>query len=103
MSGLCFVNFQILLDIEQSVLRKNTIANLEHGNETNRRLITHNHKYFLLCPSCFWCASYFNYSEVAAKCPSCSRDNVESVPISSDELYTFSHDRNRGVILEFSK
>ena len=28
------MNFQILLEMEQSVLRKNAIANLEHGSET---------------------------------------------------------------------
>jgi hypothetical protein len=99
------VNFQILLETEQSVLRKNTIASLEHGSETDRHpnTPTHNQIDFLLCPSCFWCASYFNYSKVATRCPTCSNDNVESIPISIDELYTYSHDGNRGVTLEFSK
>ena len=51
------MNYQILLEKEQSVLRKNTISSLEHGSETDRRLITptHNRIDFLLCPSCFWC------------------------------------------------
>ena len=94
------MNFQILLEREQSVLRKNTIAGLEHGSETDRHPNTID---FLLCPSCFWCASYFNYSKVAIRCPTCSSDNVESMPISNDELYTYSHDGNHGVTLEFSK
>ena len=84
---------------------EDTMARLEHGSETARRPnnTTHNQIDFLLCPSCFWCASYFNYSKVAIRCPTCSSDNVESMPISNDELYTYSHDRNRGVPLEFSK
>ena len=99
------MNFQILLETEQSILRKNTIAGLEDDSETDRRpnTPTHNQIDFLLCPSCFWCASYFNYSKVATRCPTCCRDYVESIPISIDELYTYSHDGNRGVTLEFSK
>ena len=61
---------------------------------------------FLFCGSCFWCASYFNnYIQVITKCPSCSSssDNVESMPISNDEVYTFSHNRTRGITLKFSK
>jgi hypothetical protein len=58
---------------------------------------------FLLCQSCFWCASYFNYSEVVPRCPACDSINIESLPISNSEFYTFSHDRNRGVTLEFSE
>jgi hypothetical protein len=99
------VNFQILLEMEQSVLRKNTIAILEHGSETDRHpnVPTQNQIDFLLCPSCFWCASYFNYSEIVTRCPTCDNDKPESLPVSVDELYTFSHDGNRGVILEVSK
>ena len=84
---------------------EDTMARLEHGSETARRpnTPTHNQIDFLLCPSCFWCASYFNYSKVAIRCPTCSSDNVESMPISNDELYTYSHDGNHGVTLEFSK
>jgi hypothetical protein len=103
--SLGLVNFQILLETEQNVLRKNTIASLEHDSETDRHLntLTHNQIVFLMCPSYFWCASYFNYSEVATRCPTCSSDNGESIPISNEELYMFSQDGNRGVTLEFSK
>lgn len=59
---------------------------------------------FLFCGSCFWCASHFNgYIKVITKCPRCSSDNVESTPISHDEVYTFSYNRTRGITLEFSK
>ena len=62
-----------------------------------------NEIYFLLCQSCFWCASHFNYSEIVTRCPTCDSNNIESLPISNREFYTFSHDRNRGVTLEFSE
>ena len=48
---------------------------------------------FLLCESCFWCASYFNgYRKEVGKCPTCGRGNVESMPISNDDIYTFNYD-----------
>ena len=59
---------------------------------------------FLLCESCFWCASYFNsYRKEVSKCPTCGRANVESMPISHDEIYTFNYDPLHGVTLRFSK
>src|SRR5688500_2153046 len=58
---------------------------------------------FLVCGSCFWCASYFNYTEKVTGCPKCGNDNVESLPIANGEAYTYSHNRYRGITLEFSK
>ena len=59
---------------------------------------------FLLCESCFWCASYFNnYRMVVTKCPICGNKKIESMPISHDEVHTSSHDPKRGVTLGFYK
>lgn|SRR5215213_1775565 len=58
---------------------------------------------FLLCGACFWCASYLNYTRLVTRCPTCDTDNVESLPVSDGEVYTFSHNRNRGITLGFSK
>jgi hypothetical protein len=59
---------------------------------------------FLLCESCFWCASYFNnYRKVVTNCPICGNKNIESMPISHHEVHTSSHDPKRGVTLGFSK
>jgi hypothetical protein len=57
---------------------------------------------FLLCGSCFWCASYFNSTTILTRCPTCGNDNVESMPIATGEVYTFSHNKYRGITLEFS-
>ena len=58
---------------------------------------------FLLCESCFWCASYFNnYRMVVTKCPICGNKKIESMPISHDEVHTSSHDPKHGVTLGFS-
>ena len=60
---------------------------------------------FLLCESCFWCASQSNNcntSDMITECPSCNATRVESLPISHNEVYKFDYDPKRGVTLEFS-
>ena len=58
---------------------------------------------FLMCKSCFWCASFL-YSKYRSlnKCPSCMNPELESMPISLNELYTFDYDPWHGVTLGFS-
>lgn len=61
---------------------------------------------FLLCNSCFWCASYYhNWSDKdrITKCPACYSDELESMPISSREIYKFDYNPVRGITLEFSR
>jgi hypothetical protein len=59
---------------------------------------------FLICESCFWCASYLNnYRKVVTNCPICGSKKIEFMPISHNEVYTFNHDPKRGVTLGFSK
>ena len=45
--------------------------------------------YFLICQSCFWCASYLNMSRLLPidKCPNCYNNKIELMPISQDEIY----------------
>jgi hypothetical protein len=64
---------------------KTTLSSLEDGSETNRRIPANTDKQvdFLLCPSCFWCASYFNFSELSiVKCPVCHNSRIEQLPVS---------------------
>lgn len=36
---------------------------------------------FLLCQSCFWCASYFNLIELTIiNCPQCHSNKIEQLP-----------------------
>ena len=60
---------------------------------------------FILCDSCYWCATYFDKTKVPIDniCPECSVNNNEltSFPIMSDESFTFGYNEKRGVELEF--
>lgn len=58
-------------------------------------------KYFLICGSCFWCASCFDHSSIEV-CPSCLESRVESMPL-SNEICEFQYDGKRGVTLEFKR
>jgi hypothetical protein len=57
-------------------------------------------KKFLLCRTCFWCASTYFSTEVE-ECPSCNNNLIESLPISDNEDYKFDCCAKRGIVLEF--
>jgi hypothetical protein len=56
---------------------------------------------FLICDSCFWCASVLEEREVSHTCPLCHGTMLESIPIASNESYRFDHNLERGIVLEF--
>jgi hypothetical protein len=81
------VNLQILIDKEQAILRKNTLLALEGGSEKVDKISNYINKRvdFLLCPSCFWCASYFNAGEVSfIRCPMCYNNHIDQRPVSTN-------------------
>jgi hypothetical protein len=61
---------------------------------------------FLLCESCFWCASYI-ISDLEKRnittCPYCNGVRLESIPILDDEICKFNYRPKRGVTLEFTR
>jgi hypothetical protein len=45
-------------------------------------------KYFLICKSCFWCATYLNGNKMIINCPACYDDGLlDSIPILDNEVY----------------
>jgi len=62
-------------------------------------------KAFLLCKTCFWCASILcddaSSSRPFRSCPACKNYDLEFMPISTDETYNFDYDKRHGVSLEF--
>jgi len=57
---------------------------------------------FLICNSCFWCASTLTDCFAVSKCPSCGSNGVETIPIASNETYKFNYSAKDGVTLEFA-
>ena len=69
--------------------------------ERNGIKSTFEQPHFLLCGSCYWCASSISLLGTVEICPSCMNGRVESMPLSDKEIYTFRYDAIRGVTLEF--
>ena len=75
-------------------------ATTAESDLSKRRSNNNNHRYFVLCNSCFWCASYLLHVGTIT-CPSCKTEIMEFMPIRSDEIFLFQYDRKRGVSLQF--
>jgi hypothetical protein len=58
---------------------------------------------FILCDTCFWCATYFGNLMVPAedRCPNCLDTELSSFPILCNESFTFDYNEKRGVELNF--
>jgi hypothetical protein len=56
---------------------------------------------FLMCESCFWCASALRHIELV-QCPLCNKETLSSLPLSKDEKYSYSYNEKRGVELAFA-
>ena len=80
------MNLLLLIDEEQTILRKNNLIvpgdnNGETTNAIDKRID------FLLCPSCFWCASFFNFDELSFnRCPNCHNGLINQLLINNKEL-----------------
>ena len=75
----------------------------ESSIEKKKRIIT-KQRHFLLCESCFWCASSIYLLSMDWICPVCNNSNkIESIPIQNNEIYKFDYNQRYGVILEFSE
>jgi hypothetical protein len=61
---------------------------------------------FILCDKCYWCVTYFDKTRIPIdnNCPQCSANNnneLTSLPIMSNESFTFDYNDKPGVELEF--
>jgi hypothetical protein len=82
-------------------------------NIENNKILQPIHKvYFVICNSCYWCASYFGIDDLESlsgsssyvlNCPICNLHNTELMPISNDESFTIEYSLTRGMELEFYK
>jgi hypothetical protein len=53
-------------------------------------------KTFLLCKSCFWCASNLSTKKVITKCPMCDNNALlNPIPISDKEVYEIDSSQSR--------
>src|SRR5918996_1638550 len=93
------------LRLKQANLSSNAIEN-------NEILSTIDKIYFVICNSCYWCASYFGIDDLESlsgssshvlDCPICYSCNTELMPISTDESFRIEYSLTRGMEIEFYK
>jgi predicted Zn-ribbon and HTH transcriptional regulator len=62
-------------------------------------IATDKKRLFMLCGSCFWCASSYEYKDNLSreKCPVCQNERIELLSISNDD-----YDVRRGITSEFT-
>lgn len=98
---------QYAMDIIVKVL--NTEPTVNDGNNKNNLRTAKNiatQKCFVICESCFWCASaYVIYGDermTSSRCPRCNNnDTLNSIPLSDSETCTFDYSPKRGLTLQF--
>jgi rubrerythrin len=87
--------------IDHQIKKKVSLEN--ESNELSdgyRKLVEH--KYFLICISCFWCASYLKNDNTFSKCPMCKEGIIDRISLEEDEFYRFNHSMTIGIEMEFS-
>jgi hypothetical protein len=69
--------------------------NNRHDRDNKKELSRQIH--FLLCESCFWCASYMSSKNISiAKCPNCYSNKIEWMPISKVDIDKLTHSSKQG-------
>jgi hypothetical protein len=92
--------------VERSVGKS---SNVKHGHGS---LIPQPAPVFILCERCHWCATYLDTNRILQEemidddnnkiCPRCDTiDSLSSLPILSDESFTFDYSIKRGIVLQF--
>jgi hypothetical protein len=73
-------------------------------NDCEDRLVLRsiNRIYFVICNSCYWCASYlcidgFDCSKQVIRCHLCNSYDTEQIPISSNESFRIEYNVARDV------
>ena len=80
--------------------------------ENNKILQPIDKIYFVICNSCYWCATYFGIDDLeylsgsssrVLNCPICNSHNTELMPIATDESFRIEYSLTRGMEIEFYK
>jgi hypothetical protein len=101
----------VRLNIAYDLLLKNT--KLSFNPRTSERLnstsvLSVNQIYFVICNSCYWCASYFGTNSLKSSshildCRACNSRNIEFIPVETDESLRIQYNHSRGMEIEFYK
>jgi hypothetical protein len=70
----------MLESLNHTQTTQDPVSKNKHGHKRQKQI------YFLICESCFWCASALSLrpirNETTPKCPICDGDGISIIPIS---------------------
>jgi hypothetical protein len=111
------VRLNIAYDLLQTTKLSSNTVNLEtqylddyQNDKTFQRISSQ--VYFVICNSCYWCASYFDIDDLESlsassshvlDCHVCNSHNTDLIPISTDESFKIEYSLTRGMEIEFYK
>ena len=95
------LNLEYDLLLQTTKLSSNTME-----RENNTIVQSVNHIYFVICNSCYWCASYFGINKLKSLskvigCHVCNSHDTELIPVSTNESFELDYNITRGMEMEF--
>jgi hypothetical protein len=102
------VRLNLVYDLIQTTKLSSNTIDVSKEDDTILRSI--NKIYFVICNSCYWCATYFGIDDLDSlsassshvlDCHVCSSHNTELIPISTDESFRIEYNVTRGMEIEF--
>jgi hypothetical protein len=98
----------VKLNLEYDLLLQKTKLSSNITARENKNTIVQptDRIYFVICNSCYWCASYFSIDSIESSsqvvgCHVCNSGNTELIPISSNESFKINYNVTRGMEMEF--
>ena len=88
--------FEVLSDKETQA-EDDLVKATEHQSavQTKNENELTSRKYFMICQTCFWCASYIDMGDTDVLpykvCPTCNHTAIELLPLSDGEHYRFEY------------
>jgi hypothetical protein len=105
----------VVLENERRSITSSNCVERSIGKSSN---VKHDHAQsapvFIICERCHWCATYLDTNRILQEekvdddnnkiCPRCDTiDSLSSLPILSNESFTFDYSVKRGIVLQFKK
>jgi hypothetical protein len=95
-------NLDLSGTLNQSVKKGMSLTNHDHYGESSKDNPNVQRK-ILICNVCYWSTSLTISDNKIASCPICHNYDLEAIPISINECYTFYYDLKKGLVLNFTK
>ena len=102
----------VMQSIRLNTATDNSLTHTTKHSSDNKILWHVDHSYFLICNSCYWCATYFGIDDLeslsgspthALSCHICNSCNTELIPISADVLSGTGYGVTSGMETEFNE